>query len=221
MEESKSLEIREILKILRKRILIVLSIPIIFSIIGGTLKYYSYEPVYEARVSLIAGLNENYKINPSEIFLYQSIINTFIQIARSSVVAEEAVQKLNDGTSAQELQGGINIVSQADTQILIMSFRSNDPKDALKKVEIMSQTFIEQSNRMLTNGKLQIMDGAKTSLSPINSRSLRDFAIPFLVGLVISVGISLFIEIFNNTIKDEKDVEKYLGIPVMGIIPKH
>jgi hypothetical protein len=41
-----------------------------------------------------------------------------------------------------------------------MSFMSNDPKDAVKKVQVMSQTFIEESNRMLTNGKLQIMDGA-------------------------------------------------------------
>jgi capsular polysaccharide biosynthesis protein len=221
MEENKSLEIREILKILRKRILIVLIIPIVFSIIGGALKYHSYQPVYEARVSLIAGVNENYKINPSETFLYQSIINTFIQIARSSGVAEKAAQKLNDGTSAGELQGGINIVSQADTQILIMSFMSNDPKDAVNKVQIMSQAFIEESNRMLTNGKLQIMDGAKLPFSPINSRGLRDIVIPFLVGLIISIGIALFMEMFDNTIKDEEDVEKYLGIPVMGIIPKH
>lgn len=221
MEGNKTMEIREILKILKKRILIVLIVPIIFSIIGGALKYYSYQPVYEARVSLIVGVNENYKINPNEIFLYRSIINTFIQIARSAVVAEEVSQKLNDGTSAEELQSGINIVSQEDTQILIMSFRSNDPKDAVKKLEIMSQTFIEESNRMLTNGKLQIMDGAKTPLNPINSRGLRDIAIPFLIGLVISVGISFFMEIFDNAIKDEKDVEKYLGIPVMGIIPKH
>jgi capsular polysaccharide biosynthesis protein len=28
-------------------------------------------------------------------------------------------------------------------------------------------------------------------------------------------------KIFDNTIKDEKDVDKYLGIPVMRMIPKH
>lgn len=221
MEENKGLEIIEILKILRKRILIVIIIPIIFSIVGGTLKYYSYEPVYEARLSLIVGVNENYKINPSEINFYQSILNTFIQIARSASVSEKAAQKLNDGTSPEALQGGINIVSQAGTQILIMSFRSNDPKDAVKKVEIMSQAFIEESSRMLTSGKLQIMDGAKLPWGPINSRGLRNFAIPFLVGLVISIGIALFMDVLDNTIKDEEDVEKYLGIPVMGIIPKH
>lgn len=221
MEEDKSLEIREILKILRKRILIVMVIPIIFSIIGGALKYYSYQPVYEAQVSMIVGVNNNYKINPSEVGLYQSIINTFIQIGRSSGLAEKVAQKLNDGTSAEELQAGINIVCQPETQILIMSFRSNDPKDAAKKVEIMSQTFIEESNRMLTNGKLQIMDGAKIPLSPINSRGLRDIKIPFLMGLVISIGIAFFMEVLDNSIKDEEDVEKYLGIPVIGIIPKH
>lgn len=221
MEENNGLEIREILKILRKRILIVLIIPIIFSIVGGTLKYYFYEPVYEAQLSLIVGVNQNYKIDPSEINFYQSILNTFIQIAKSSGVAEKAAQKLNDGTSAEGLQSGINIVPQGNTQMLIMSFRSNDPKDSVKKVEVMSQTFIEESSRMLTSGKLQIMDGAKLPLSPINSRGLRDIKIPFLLGLVISIGIALFMEMLDNTIKDEEDVEKYLGIPTMGIISKY
>jgi capsular polysaccharide biosynthesis protein len=221
VEENKGLEITRILKVLRKRILIVIIIPVVFLIVSGFRSYYYYQPIYEARVSMIVGVNEYYKINPSEIYMYEGVINTFLQIARTTVVAENAAQKLNDGTLPVELQYGVNVVPLEGTQILIMSFISSDPANAVNKVEAMSQAFIEEGNRLLTNGKVQVMEKAKTPTYPINSRSVRDLFMPFAVGLVISIGIALFLEMFDNTIKDEDDVEKYLGMPVVGIIPKH
>lgn len=221
MEESNGFTIEGIIKIIRKRIWIIVIIPILFSIVSGLLNYFYFKPVYEARVSLIVGLNENSKIKPSEINLYQSIINTFIQIGQSSAVAEKAAQKLNDGTSVGQLQGNLSIESQGGTQILIMHFRSNNPKDAVKNVQALAQAFIEEGNIMLTDGKAQIIDTAKTPGSPISPKKRRNIMLAFAAGLIIAIGIAFFMEILDNTIKDEEDVEKYLGIPVVGIIPKH
>ena len=41
-------------------------------------------------------------------------------------------------------------------------------------------------------------------------------AIAFVVGLMVSVGIAFLLEYLDNTIKLEQDIEKLLGLPVLG-----
>jgi capsular polysaccharide biosynthesis protein len=39
-----------------------------------------------------------------------------------------------------------------------------------------------------------------------------------VVGLMIGVGLSFLLEYLDNTIKNEMDVEKVLGLPLLGAI---
>jgi capsular polysaccharide biosynthesis protein len=43
-------------------------------------------------------------------------------------------------------------------------------------------------------------------------------AIAFVVGLMTGVGLAFLLEYLDNTIKTEADVEKHLGLPVLGVV---
>jgi len=43
-------------------------------------------------------------------------------------------------------------------------------------------------------------------------------AIAFVVGLMTGVGLAFLLEYLDNTIKTEEDVEKHLGLPVLGAV---
>ena len=40
-----------------------------------------------------------------------------------------------------------------------------------------------------------------------------------LVGLVLSIGLIVVRFVLNDSIKSVEDVEKYIGLPVLGIVP--
>jgi capsular polysaccharide biosynthesis protein len=44
--------------------------------------------------------------------------------------------------------------------------------------------------------------------------------IAVVVGVLIGVGTALTIEYFDTTVKTPDDVERYLGLPVIGIVPQ-
>ena len=54
--------------------------------------------------------------------------------------------------------------------------------------------------------------------SPIKPQPLLNIAIAIVVGLMASVGLAFLLEFLNNTIKNEQDIEKILGLPVLGVI---
>lgn len=221
MEQQMSMDIMEILNIVRKRLNLILTITILSALISAVVSYFVIKPVYQAQVSIIVGLTDTSKIDPSQTNLYQNILNTYVKIAKSKVVAKNAEGLLNDGTTAGQLMASTQVTQDSGTQLLIMTSTSLKPAQAYKNLQAMSEAFITESARLFTSGKTQIMDKAEVPGSPIKPDKKKNIALAALVGLMVSVGIAFLMEYLDRTIKTEKDIENYINIPLIGVIPKY
>ncbi|WP_341348995.1 YveK family protein [Fervidicella metallireducens] len=99
--------------------------------------------------------------------------------------------------------------------------QSKDPQEAANMVNNLVTTFIERAQEVYPTGNVQIVDPAVIPDSPIKPKKVLNLAIAFVLGIMMSLGIVFILEYMDNTIKTEGDVEKYLDLPVIGIIPKN
>jgi len=65
-----------------------------------------------------------------------------------------------------------------------------------------------------------IIDRADRPDRPVRPRVMLNIALSVLVGLGAGIGLAYFIEYLDTSVKTVEDVEKYLGLPVIGIIPQ-
>jgi polysaccharide biosynthesis transport protein len=72
----------------------------------------------------------------------------------------------------------------------------------------------------LETNNVSIVEDATVPRVPIRPRKMVNLIIAILVGLLIGVGTALTIEYFDTTVKTPDDVERYLGLPVIGIVPQ-
>nr|WP_302328545.1 GNVR domain-containing protein [Salirhabdus salicampi] len=54
--------------------------------------------------------------------------------------------------------------------------------------------------------------------SPIKPKPTLNIAIAMVLGLMVGVGLAFLLEYLDNTVKTEDDVEKKLGLPVLGVV---
>ncbi len=66
---------------------------------------------------------------------------------------------------------------------------------------------------------IRIVEPAELPLFPVGNRMLTIILGGFL-GLFLSVGFAFFLTYLENTVRIPDDVEQYLGLPVLGIVPK-
>jgi capsular polysaccharide biosynthesis protein len=66
---------------------------------------------------------------------------------------------------------------------------------------------------------VQIIDTARVSYTPVRPNLATNIAIAVVLGMMLGVGIIFLIEFLDNTIKTAEDVQKYLDLPVLGVIP--
>lgn len=224
MDGEITLDLRDFLNILRKRTKLIAGITIGCTLIAGILSFFVMKPTYEAQATIIVGKPQASEKNATQfndVMMYQNLVKTYAEIAKSRDVAEKTFNKLNTNLTIEQLQKIINVTPQQGTQILSISATSNDPKEAAKIVDVASATFIDESKKMFpTGGDIQIMDKAKVPEKPVKPKKALNVAIAFFLGLMASIGLTFVLEYMDSTIKTEDDITRYLELPVIGIIPK-
>ena len=72
---------------------------------------------------------------------------------------------------------------------------------------------------MISNGNVQIIESVQVPEYPVSPNKKMIIAIGFMLGLMGSLGIVFLKEYLDNTYKNKEQLERELGIPVVGVIP--
>jgi len=68
--------------------------------------------------------------------------------------------------------------------------------------------------------EFSVVDDAIPPKYPVGPRKMRIITLGTLLGLMLGVATALFLEYMDDSVRRGEDVEKYLGLPVVGLIPK-
>ena len=71
----------------------------------------------------------------------------------------------------------------------------------------------------LEDSNVRIIEDATPPVVPIRPRKARNVALSIAAGLVLAFGVAFALEYLDTTVKTPDDVERYLGLSVIGIVP--
>jgi len=78
----------------------------------------------------------------------------------------------------------------------------------------------ERVQRALPHSPTTIWEQAEPSQYPARPRVALNMSLAVIVGLVFGVGLCFFIEYLDTSVKTMADIEKFLQVPVLAVIPK-
>lgn len=224
MDEEMTLDLRDIYDVIRKRIWLIVAVTLTATILSGILSFFVIKPTYEASTSVIIGKmpnTEDSKLQYNDVMMYQNLVKTYVEIAKARTVSENAIKAIGLDMKPEDLMGSISATPVANTQMLKIKVSAKSPEDAKKITNAVTEAFINEAMVQFPSGTVKIMDPAVVPEHPSKPNKKLNVAIAFFLGLMVSAGIVFLIEYMDNTIKTENDVEKYIGLPVIGMIPKN
>ncbi|ALB48769.1 YveK family protein [Clostridium beijerinckii] len=215
------IKIRDVVKILKKRWKMILSITIISTIFSAVASFYIISPKYEASTKLFIGKenDKNTNYNDNDIIMYQKLLKTYAEVIETNNLVEKAIEKDGLSTTPEEVLKGLVVTPRNDTQILEIKYTSKDRELAKDVLDSITSEFVESSIQLIPNGNVKILEDIKVPDSPVSPNKSMYIAIAVLVGLMISIGLSFLLEFMDNTVNTKEELEQILGIPVIGAIP--
>ncbi|MBT2730146.1 capsular biosynthesis protein [Bacillus sp. ISL-75] len=220
MEETISL--KELLETLKKRLLLIVSITLIAAIVSGVVSYFFLTPIYQASTQILVNQkkSEQSLYSANEVQTNLQLINTYNVIITSPAILDKVSEELDLNMTAAQLKGKITVGSEKDSQVVNLSVQDPSADVAAQIANKTAEVFKKEIANIMNVDNVSILAKADVTENPapIKPRPLLNVAIAIVVGLMAGVGLSFLLEYFNNTIKNEQDVEKVLGLPILGVI---
>ncbi|WP_345242010.1 YveK family protein [Pontibacillus salipaludis] len=222
MEETISL--KEIFEVLKKRILLILSIIVMATVISGVISFFFLTPIYQSSTQFLVNQEEkaasNSTYNVNDIRLNVEMINTYRDIIKSPIILDEVIDDMNLDLSTNELAQKFQLSNGQDSQVVTVTVTDPSHENAVMIANTVVEVFQDKVPDIMNVDNVQILSEAEevTNPSPVKPSPMLNIAIAFVLGAMIGVGLAFLLEYLDNTIKDEQDIEKTLGLPVLGVI---
>lgn len=223
MEET--IDLREYFFILKKKMWIIGLSAIVCGIISGLISFFVLTPVYEANTSLIVNKeveNEMTQMSTSDdLNFVQKLAVTYGEIIKSRTVITSTISKLNLDMTYEELLESISVTNVDSTQIIKISVKNTSPIVAAKICNTIPEIFSTEAQRVVKASGVEVIDKATIPENPVKPNKTMNIAIAMVLGVMVSVFLIFLKEALNTKVKEPKDIEEKLGIPVFGVVPKY
>ena len=203
---------------------------VLIAIIGALAAFvytkFMVEPTYTSKTQVYvrnSSSNDSQQVSVNDLQSSTYLTKDYLLLCKSSPVLKKVIEELKLDISEDQLAEKIEVTTPEDTRILNISVVDNDPfkaksiADSVReaaKVQIVEVTGVESVENV--DGD----NGAELPKYPTGPNTKLNILIGFILGLVISISIIIIRFLLDDTIKTQDDIENYLGLSVLGLIPK-
>lgn len=215
------IDLRQLFLYLKKRIWIVALSLIVFLLGGLFVSKVLIRPEYTAgtRIYILNRANEG-SVAYSDVQLSSLFVNDYKELITGKNVTETVISGLgiNDLTKEQ-LRKKISVSSPSNTRILQIEVTDSDPQRAADLANCVRMVAMEQISSIMDVDAVHLIYAADKPLAPSSPNVKRNTLLSGGIGAVLALGVLIAIFCLDDKIRTEEDVERYLGLGVLGSVP--
>lgn len=203
---------------LLRKIWLILAAAVLTACLVAGYTFFRIKPTYASTSTMLVLTKETTLTSLTDLQIGSQLTKDYSVLITSRPVLEEVIENLELKMNYKSLKSKISVENPEDTRLLFITVTMNDAqmaKAVVDELSVVSSEFIGDKMevtppKIVEEGEI----GSKTGPS-ITKNAMMGFVIgAFLVCVVIIV-----LELLNDTIQKEEDIERYLGIPTLAVIP--
>ncbi len=125
------------------------------------------------------------------------------------------LQKQLDEAKAQSM------VMESDKYLPFRNAQDAEEQERRLYEELNERIHKESIELEVPRSPVEVIDRAEPALFPSYPRRSLNLALGAAAGLVLGVALAFFIEFLDTSVKRIEDVERYLDLPVLGVVPQN
>lgn len=218
---EEEISISEIFDAVKPFVLHIVIVTIVMGVLGLGYTKLFVKPVYQSSATLIVNnrKDDSGSISNDEINSAKGLASVYSIIIKSDAVMQPVVSVVDQGVASNKLAEKVSVSSVNGTQIIKVSVSDTDPLKAKRYVDEIVKVAPAVIQEMVEAGSVKVVSQSTTPKNPISPNVKINTLMAAMLGFVVSLGAVLAVYFFDNTFRSQDEIEKYLGIPVIGVIP--
>ena len=214
------IDLLEIFGLLLSRWLLILLVGMTTAMIGFAISFFMIAPKYESTTKIyILNKNESQNVTYSDMQLGTQLTKDYSELINSRYVLEEVIQKLHLDLDYQGLKAKVNVSSPSDTRIVAITVTDTDPVEAMNIANAVRESASTHIGNVMDIDAVNVVESANMPTKKASPSYTKWAMIGGLLGVFLVCAVVLVGYLLDDTIKTSEDIERYLGLSTLGLIP--
>ena len=227
MQEMKNDEIevdlKELFFVFWGKLWIILLSGIVLGIAAYFYTSVMITPQYasDGTVYILTRSNSNQQVTTGDLNMSAQLTSDFEELIISHTVLDEVIEQIDyEGLTFGSLKNKITVTNRTDTRILQITVTDPDPLMAKAIVDKVIEISSEKIKSIMESEAGNLVDEGTLNSTPVSPSYKKNVLIGVLIGIVITSAIVIVMYLLDDKIHTGEDIEKYLGLSVLGVIPE-
>lgn len=219
--QEENINLSEFFDVIKRKYKLIGIITAVFVIVSIILSFFVITPKYQVEEKLFVGKAEskiNHSYDNNEVQMYQNLLSTYSDVIMTNDLVQTALNESGINLQAKNVIKSLQVTPKPNTQIIDIIYDDTNPQRAVNVIEGITKVFIKKSKELIPNSNVQVIERANYPSNPVSPNKILYILIAFILGVLVGIGAALLLEFMDNTFRSKDDLEKALGLPVIGTI---
>lgn len=215
------IDLRQVFSVIMSKAVIILMIGVIFGLAALLGSKLLIRPTYQSSTSLYV-LNKQQgsaTTTYNDLQTSTQLTKDYMVLVTSRTVLDQVIAELDLNTTSGALAGMISVTNPTNTRMLNITVSNNDQYQAKEIADKVAEVSADSICNIMQIEKVNVVDKANLPTTPSSPNVMKNAVIAGLLGVILSIVVVVVRFLMNDTITTSEDVERYLGLSTLALIP--
>ncbi len=158
-------------------------------------------------------------ISLSDLQIGANLTNDYIQVITGRPVLDQVSENLGLDMEYKDFYGRVSVNNPSDSRLLEITVKDPDPRLAKTMADEVAEVASAYIEEKMGQDAPKIIQYGHVNSSPASPSVKKNTAMGGLIGLVLALVIIVVSYLVNDTIMSSEDMEKKIGLQVLGSLP--
>ena len=214
------IDLKEIFGVLINKLWIIAICGIVAGIAGFCISNFAITPQYQSTTKVyILNKQNGTNVTYNDLQMGTQLTKDYKVLITSRDVLEEVIENCQLNEKYGSLSARVTVESISDTRIIAITVEDPNPVNAQFLADEIRKVAAEHIKQVMDIEAVNVVEEANLPEHPASPSVMKWTALALMLGACLCAGIILLRYLLDDTVKTSEDVEKYLGLSTLAMIP--
>lgn len=213
------IDLRELFYVLLGKIWIIILVTALGLGIAAGYTLAFVQPIYSSTATLYVMTKSTSITSLTDLQVGSSLTQDYQVFIQSRPVVDKVIEELELDMSYEQFVSNLSVENPANTRFIDITVNHHDAYMAKTIVDKLTDVSAERMGTIMETEAPNVADYGHIPEHQTSPNVTKNSLIGAVLGFVLSVGVILVLHLMNDAINTTEDVERYLGMNTLGLIP--
>lgn len=187
--------------------------------------FFLVTPLYQSSAMFYVNNNDlslggaSISISSGDLTTSRNLVDSYIVILNTKETLEGVIRQAGVDYTYEEIKEKISAKAVNETEIFQVTVTCDDPYEAERIANAVVSVLPKQIGKIIDGSSAKVVESASFSLTPSSPSLIKNTALGFLLGLILSISGVVLYEVFDITIRLTGDIDQCCSHPVLVTVP--